>query len=194
VLIVSACVGEFESGMSRDGQTREHILLAYTMGVRQLIVAVNKMDAEDMSYSEDRFNKIKTELSSYIMKVGYKSECVAFVPISARHDENLIEVSEKMPWFEGWTLKRKEGIVTGKTLLEALDAIIVPQRPINKPLRLPLQDVYKICGIGTVAVGRVETGVLKLNMVVQFAPSNLTATVQSIEMHHTAVESKSIFS
>jgi elongation factor 1-alpha len=192
--MVSACMGEFETGMSRDGQTREHVLLAYTMGVKQLIVAVNKMDAEDVSYSEDHFHKIKTEVSSYIIKVGYQPEHVAFVPISGRHNENLFEVSDRMPWFQGWTLKRKEYIVTGKTLMEALDAITVPQRPTNKPFRLSVQDVYEIADVGTVIVGRVETGVLKLNMVVRFAPPSITATVQSIEMHQTSIEGKSIFS
>jgi elongation factor 1-alpha len=187
-------MGEFETGMSINGQTREYVLLAYNMGVKQLIVAVNKMDAEDVSYSEDRFHKIKTEVSSFIIKVGYQPEHVAFVPISARYDDNLFEVSDRMLWFQGWTLKRKQHIITDKTLLEALDAIIVPQQPMDKPFRLPVQDIYEIAGVGTVVVGRVETGVLKLNMVVRFAPPNITATVQSIEMHRTLIESKSIFS
>jgi elongation factor 1-alpha len=95
-----------------------------------------------------------------------------------------------MSWYKGWSVERKEGNASGKTLLEALDSIIPSQRPTDKPLRLPLQDVYKIEGIGTVPVGRVETGVLKPNMVVTFAPSNLQTEVESIEMHHVALEGK----
>lgn len=89
-----------------------------------------------------------------------------------------------MPWFKGWTKENKSGVVKGKTLLEAIDAIEPPSRPSDKPLRLPLQDVYKIGGIGTVPVGRVETGVIKAGMIVSFAPSNVTTEVKSVEMHH----------
>jgi elongation factor 1-alpha len=100
----------------------------------------------------------------------------------------MLEVSANMTWFKGWTADRKEGNATGKTLLEALDAILPPSRPTDKPLRLPLQDVYKIGGIGTVPVGRVETGIIKPGMVVTFAPANLTTEVKSVEMHHEALE------
>jgi elongation factor 1-alpha len=102
----------------------------------------------------------------------------------------MVEATEKMPWYHGWSIERKEGTATGKTLLEALDAIVPPSRPTDKPLRLPLQDVYKIGGIGTVPVGRVETGLLKPNMVVNFAPSVLQTEVKSIEMHHVSLEGK----
>jgi len=188
VLVVAAGTGEFEAGISKNGQTREHALLAYTLGVKQMIIAVNKMDTTEPPYSEKRFDEIKTEVSNYIKKIGYAAQGVAFVPISGWHGDNMIEASEKMPWYKGWSVERKEGNASGKTLLEALDSIIPPQRPTDKPLRLPLQDVYKIGGIGTVPVGRVETGVLKPNMVVSFAPSNLQTEVKSIEMHHEALE------
>ncbi|CAF1678654.1 unnamed protein product, partial [Adineta ricciae] len=188
VLVVAAGTGEFEAGISKNGQTREHALLAYTLGVKQMIVAVNKMDTTEPPYSEKRFDEIKTEVSNYIKKIGYASQGVAFVPISGWHGDNMIEPTEKMPWYKGWSVERKEGNASGKTLLEALDAVIPPSRPTDKPLRLPLQDVYKIGGIGTVPVGRVETGVLKPNMVVSFAPSNLQTEVKSIEMHHEALE------
>jgi elongation factor 1-alpha len=92
-----------------------------------------------------------------------------------------------MSWFKGWKIERKEGNADGKCLIEALDAVIPPSRPTEKPLRLPLQDVYKIGGIGTVPVGRVETGVIKPGMVVVFAPVNLTTEVKSVEMHHEAL-------
>lgn len=189
-MVVAAGTGEFEAGISKNGQTREHALLAYTLGVKQMIIAVNKMDMTEPPYSEPRFNEIKAEVAGYIKKIGYNVPSVAFVPISGWHGDNMIEPTEKMPWYKGWSVERKEGNATGKTLLEALDAIVPPQRPTDKPLRLPLQDVYKIGGIGTVPVGRVETGILRPNMVVSFAPSNLQAEVKSIEMHHVALEGK----
>jgi len=182
ILVIASGTGEFEAGISKDGQTREHALLAYTLGVKQLIVAVNKMDT--CKYSEERFNEIKKEVSSYIKKVGYTPEAVAFVPISGWHGDNMLEGTANMPWFKGWEIERKSGKATGKTLVDALDAIEPPARPTDKPLRLPLQDVYKIGGIGTVPVGRVETGILKPNMVVTFAPSELSTEVKSVEMHH----------
>ena len=189
-MVVAASTGEFEAGISKNGQTREHALLAFTLGVRQLIVVVNKMDSTEPAYSEVRFNEIKNEVSSFIKKIGYQPESVVFVPISGWHGDNMIEASTNMPWYKGWSIERKEGNASGKTLLEAIDAIIPPTRPIEKPLRLPLQDVYKIGGIGTVPVGRVETGVLKPNMVVSFAPSNVTTEVRSIEMHHKEIDGK----
>merc|ERR1711884_512085 len=156
--IIASGTGEFEAGISKNGQTREHALLAYTLGVKQLIVATNKMDSTEPPYSEDRFNEIKKEVSGYIKKIGYNPDIVAFVPISGWHGDNMLEPSANMTWYKGWEVTRKEGNAKGTTLLEALDAIIPPTRPTDKPLRLPLQDVYKIGGIGTVPVGRVETG------------------------------------
>merc|ERR1719195_1440000 len=101
----------------------------------------------------------------------------------------MIEESKNMPWYKGWSKETKEGgKKSGKTLFEALDAINPPERPSDKPLRLPLQDVYKIGGIGTVPVGRVETGIIKAGMIVTFSPANVTTEVKSVEMHHTAVE------
>ena len=189
-MAVSASVGEFEAGISANGQTREHVLLAYTLGVKQMIVLVNKMDATEPAYSEARFNEIKSNVAAYIKKIGYQPESVAFVPISGFQGDNMIEPSKNMDWYKGWSVERKEGNANGKTLLQALDAIVPPQRPTEKPLRLPLQDVYKIGGIGTVPVGRVETGVLKIGMTVSFAPSNISAEVRSIEMHHDDLQGK----
>ncbi|KAI8502276.1 elongation factor 1-alpha-like [Branchiostoma floridae x Branchiostoma belcheri] len=187
VLIVAAGTGEFEAGISKNGQTREHALLAYTLGVKQLIVGVNKMDSTEPPYSEARFNEITKEVSTYIKKVGYNPKAVAFVPISGWHGDNMLEASGNMGWYKGWSIERKEGNASGKTLFNALDSILPPKRPTDKPLRLPLQDVYKIGGIGTVPVGRVETGILKPGMVVTFAPVNLTTEVKSVEMHHESL-------
>jgi len=189
VLVVPAGVGEFEAGISKDGQTREHALLAFTLGVKQMIVAVNKMDSTEPKYSEARYEEIKKEVSSFLKKVGYNSDAVPFVPISGWHGDNMLEASTNMPWFKTWNItNRKEGgDASGTTLIEALDAMIPPARPTEKPLRLPLQDVYKIGGIGTVPVGRVETGVLKPNMVVVFAPVGVSTEVKSVEMHHESL-------
>jgi len=172
VLMIASPEGEFEAGISKEGQTKEHALLAFTLGVKQIIVCMNKMDEKTVNYKEDRFNEIKTEVASFLKKTGYKVETVKFIPISGFNGDNMIEKSTNMPWYKG------------PTLLEALDDIIPPKRPSDKPLRLPLQDVYKIGGIGTVPVGRVETGVLKPGMNVYFAPSDKSADVKSVEMHH----------
>merc|ERR1712170_335791 len=187
VLIIAAGTGEFEAGISKNGQTREHALLAYTLGVKQLIVGVNKMDSTEPPYSGARFDEIIKEVQSFIKKVGYNPAAVAFVPISGWHGDNMLEPSTNMSWYKGWEVTRKEGNAKGTTLLEALDAIIPPQRPTDKPLRLPLQDVYKIGGIGTVPVGRVETGIIKPGMVITFAPNQLTTEVKSVEMHHESL-------
>lgn len=187
VLIVAAGTGEFEAGISSNGQTREHALLAYTLGVKQMIVGVNKMDNTEPPYSGPRFEEIKKEVEGYLKKIGYNPKAVAFVPISGWHGDNMLEPSEKMMWYKGWAVERKEGNASGKTLFEALDSILPPSRPTDKPLRLPLQDVYKIGGIGTVPVGRVETGIIKPGMVVNFAPPNITTEVKSVEMHHESL-------
>jgi len=187
VLIIASGTGEFEAGISKNGQTREHALLAYTLGVKQLIVGVNKIDSTEPPYSQSRFEEIQKEVKGFIKKVGYNPDTVPFVPISGWHGDNMLTPSTNMTWYKGWEIKRKEGDAKGTTLLEALDSVIPPQRPFDKPLRLPLQDVYKIGGIGTVPVGRVETGVIKPGMVVNFAPVNLTTEVKSVEMHHESL-------
>jgi len=185
VLSISSAPGEFEAGISKEGQTTEHALLAYTLGVKQLIVAVNKMDV--CGWSEERYKEIKTEVEKFLKKVGYKPDQVAMIPLSGWLGDNMIEGTSNMPWWKGAEVVRGSGTKTVKTLIEAIDAIEPPSRPVEKALRLPLQDVYKIGGIGTVPVGRVETGVLKPGMVVNFAPSELTTEVKSVEMHHESI-------
>lgn len=173
LLVIDSAPGGFEGGWAAEGQTKEHALLAFTLGVKQMIVALNKMDS--CTYSESRYNDIKEEVSGYLKKVGYKPAKINFVPISGWVGDNMIDRSPAMAWYKG------------PILLEALDLVIPPERPTNKPLRLPLQDVYKIGGIGTVPVGRVETGILKPNMIVCFAPIGLTTEVKSVEMHHESL-------
>merc|ERR1712078_933948 len=116
VLIVAAGVGEFEAGISKNGQTREHALLAYTLGVKQMIVAVNKMDSTEPKYSENRFKEIVKEVSSYVKKIGYNPKSIAFVPISGWHGDNMIEATSNMPWYKGWECESKERKASGKTL------------------------------------------------------------------------------
>ncbi|KAJ3169065.1 translation elongation factor EF-1 alpha [Irineochytrium annulatum] len=188
ILIIASGTGEFEAGISKDGQTREHALLAFTLGVRQLIVAMNKMDTTN--WSQSRFDEIKKEVSGFIKKVGYNPKTVPFIPISGWHGDNMLEPSANAPWFKGWEkeVKGSDKPLTGKTLLDAIDAIEPPTRPTEKPLRLPLQDVYKIGGIGTVPVGRVESGIIKAGMVVTFAPVGVQTEVKSVEMHHEVLE------
>ena len=137
------------------------------------------MDSTEPPFSRSRFEEIQKEVSTYIKKIGYNPAAVAFVPISGWHGDNMLEGSSNMGWFEGWKTETKAGKNEGKRLLEALDRIQPPTRPTDKPLRHPLQDVYKIGGIGTVPVGRVETGVLKPGVVVTFAPSQLSTEVKS---------------
>lgn len=185
ILVIASGQGEFEAGISKDGQTREHALLANTLGVKQMIVAINKMDS--VKWSEARFDEIVKEVSNFIKKVGYNPKEVPFVPISGWNGDNMIEPGSNAPWYKGWTKDTKQGSYKGKTLIEAIDAIEPPARPTDKPLRLPLQDVYKIGGIGTVPVGRVETGVIKPGMVVTFAPAGVTTEVKSVEMHHETI-------
>lgn len=176
ILVVSARKGEFEAGMSLEGQTREHALLARTMGINQLIVAVNKMDATEPPYSEKRYKEIVEVLSKFLKSIGYDVSKIPFIPVSAWTGENLIERSPNMPWYKG------------PVLVEALDLLEVPSKPIEKPLRLPIQDVYSISGVGTVAVGRVETGVLKTGDRVVIMPPGLVAEAKSIETHHVRIE------
>jgi len=185
VLSISSAPGEFEAGISKDGQTREHALLAYTLGVKQLIVAVNKMDV--CGWSEERYKDICSEVQKFLKGVGYKPDQVAMIPLSGWLGDNMIEGTTNMPWWKGCEVVRSNGNKTVKTLIEAIDAIEPPSRPSEKPLRLPLQDVYKIGGIGTVPVGRVETGVIRPGMVVNFCPAGITAEVKSVEMHHESV-------
>merc|ERR1711964_87320 len=144
-------------------------------------------DSTEPPYSQARFEEIQKEVSGFIKKVGYNPAAVAFVPISGWHGDNMIEASTNVTWYKGWNVETKAGKSSGKTLLEAIDAIDPPTRPTAKPPRLPLQDVYKIGGIGTVPVGRVETGVIKPGMIVCFGPTGLTTEVKSVEMHHESM-------
>lgn len=176
ILVVSAKKGEYETGIGPGGQTREHLFLAYMLGIRQIIVAVNKMDDPTVNWSKERYEEVKQGVGALMKQIGIDPSKVLFIPISGWLGDNLVSLSQNMPWYKG------------PTLLEALDTFQEPQKPIDKPLRIPIQAVYSIKGIGTVPVGRVETGVLKPGDQVVIMPGNLRAEVKSIEMHHTPLQ------
>lgn len=159
-----------------NAQTREHAFLARVLGVKQLIINVNKMDISGVDYSEDRYNAVVKELHQLLKMAGFNPADVPMIPCSSFLGENLYNKSSNMPWYKG------------KTLFEAINEIEMPSKPTDRPLRLPIQDVYKISGIGTVPVGKIETGVLHAGKTVIFNPSQKSAEVKSIEMHHTNVE------
>jgi len=163
VIVVSAIEGP-------QAQTKEHIFLARTLGVPQVIIEVNKMDA--VNYQQARYEETKKGVTELLKTVGYKVEDVQFLPASGYKGDNVAKPSANMPWFKG------------PTLLQALDNLKEPPKATDKPLRIPVQDVYTITGVGTVPVGRVETGVLKPDTKIVFMPANKVGEVKSIEMHH----------
>lgn len=176
ILVISAEKGGFEAGISDMGQTREHALLAKTLGVSQLVVAINKMDT--VNFAEDRYHEVKDETKRLLTEektMAWDLEKVHFIPVSGLDGDNLKEISSKMPWYKG------------PTLLESFDFFSVPEKPTDKPLRLPIQDVYSIQGIGTVPSGRVETGIMKPNDKIIFNPTGKNAVVNTIEMHHETI-------
>ena len=175
ILVLSAKEGETDTAIAAGGQAREHAFLLKTLGVGQLIVAINKMDA--VEYKEAAFKAAKEKGEKLVKSVGYKLENVPFIPLSGWKGDNLVKKSENMPWY------------TGKTLLQAFDDFIVPEKPIGKPLRVPIQDVYTITGVGTVPVGRVETGVMKAGQKIIVMPSGALGEIKSIETHHTEMPS-----
>ena len=175
VLVLSAKEGETDTAIAAGGQAREHAFLLKTLGVNQLIVAINKMD--DNNYSEDAYKAAVEKGEKLIKSVGYKVDQVPFVPVSGWKGDNLVKRSENMGWYKG------------KTLLEAFDDFSVPDKPTGKPLRVPIQDVYTITGVGTVPVGRVETGTMKPNDKIIVMPSGAVGEIKSIETHHTQLPS-----
>ena len=151
-------------------QTKEHMFLSMTLGIKQLIIAVNKMDMVD--YSEDRFNEVKDEVSDLLRSIGRDPASTPFIPMSAFEGDNIKELSDNMSWYKG------------SPLMDELDKLVPPEKPVDLPLRIPIQDVYSITGVGTVPVGRVETGIMKQGDNVIFEPAGVSGEVKSIEMHH----------
>jgi elongation factor 1-alpha len=159
-------------------QTKEHVFLARTLGVTQLVIAVNKMDM--VQYSEQKFKDVKAQVEALLKTVGYKIDEVQFIPSSGLMGDNVVKKSENLAWYKG------------PTLMEAFDNFKVPEKPINLPLRLPIQDVYNITGIGVVPVGRVETGVMKPKDKIVVVPGRegkgVNGEVKTIEMHHEQLD------
>ena len=155
-------------------QTKEHVFLSKTLGVQQLIIAVNKMDMQD--YAEDKFNAVKEQVGTLLKSVGFDPAAIPFVPIASLKGDNVVTKSENMAWY------------SGPTLVESLNALNEPEKPTDLPLRMPIQDVYNITGIGVVPVGRIETGVMKVGQKVMAVPGRegkgVPGEVKSIEMHH----------
>ena len=169
------CVAASEGIMA---QTKEHIWLAKTLGVTQVCILVNKMDA--VKYEEGKFNSVKEEVSKLLQSVGYKLDNVQFIPISALEGDNVVEKSSNMSWYKGTTVR------------EQIDKFDEPEKPTDLPLRLPIQDVYNISGIGVVPVGRVETGTMKIGDKVIVVPGRegkgVHGEVKTIEAHHEQVK------
>jgi len=175
ILVVSAKPGETEIAIGVGGQSREHCFLLKTLGVKQMIIALNKMDDSQVKYSEERFNEVKSQVSGLLKQVGFSIDKTPILPVSGWKGDNLIEKGNL-----GWH--------KGPTIYEALDSFEIEAPPVDKPLRLPLQDVYSITGVGTVPVGRVETGTFKVGDTVSIMPGNHLAEVKSIETHHTPIQ------
>ncbi len=167
VLVVSAIDGI-------QGQTREHAYLARVLGISQVIVGINKMDAA--GYDKAKFEDAKAKVTELLKTVGYDVSKITFVPYSALQGDNIAAKSDKMSWY------------TGQTLLQCLDSFVVPNKPTDKPLRLPIQDVHTVPGFGTVPVGKVETGVMKPGEAVIIMPSGVKTDIKSIEMHHQQLQ------
>lgn len=182
ILIVSAAPNEFEIGLVQGGMTKEEALLAYTCGIRRFIVAVNKMDS--VKYSEERFKEVSSEIIRYLVNLGLSAETIPVVPISGWIGDNLVELSTNMPWYNGWTIKNQDVKITGNTLFEAIDALPPPTFSPLLPLRIPILKAVKIDGVGTVAIGRVASGVLQKGQNITIVPLGITTKAESIERYH----------
>lgn len=194
--ITSIAKGNHKEGVVQ-GQTRQHALLLNLLGVKQLIVGINKMDSDVAKYSKERFDEIKAEMMNMLAKTGWKKDfikkSVPFLPISGWKGDNLVKKSESMKWWKGQDVQVGDKTVHVDTLLDALDKmVVIPKRNREGKLRVPISGVYNIKGVGDVLTGRVEQGVVKPDMAVRFVPSHTAANpcagkVFTVEMHHKAV-------
>ena len=159
-------------------QTKEHLWLLRTMGVEQIAVIINQMDT--VNYDEAKFNKVKADVSAVLKQAGYKPDEVTFLAISGFKGDNVAKKSANMPWYKG------------PTILEQFDLFKQPEKPNNLPLRMPLQDAYEITGIGTVPVGKIETGVMKIGQKILILPGRsgkgIAGEIKTIEMHHEQLQ------
>ncbi|PIU14009.1 MAG: translation elongation factor EF-1 subunit alpha, partial [Hadesarchaea archaeon CG08_land_8_20_14_0_20_51_8] len=168
-----AAVLVVDTGNGVQLQTKEHAFLAKTLGVNQLVVAMNKIDT--VNFAEAKYKEVKEQVGNLLKSIGYKVDEIPFVPVSAYKGDNVKEKSASLGWYKG------------DTFLAELDKLKAPPKPTDKPLRIPIQDVFTITGVGTVPVGRVETGVLKPGQKVVFMPANVAGEIKTIEMHHEQI-------
>lgn len=198
MLLVPAERGGFEAAIAKadakagieEGQTRQHARLLYLLGVEQIIVGINKMDS--CNWSEERFNEIKDEFTKMLQLIGYKPKKVPFIPYSGFNGDNLVEKSDKAPWYKGWTANvTPKKTATGFTIVDALDDFIQPpEREPDKPLRLPISNIYNIKGVGQIFAGTVEQGTLRPGDIIGIAPAGLKGKKMfSIEQHKKTLES-----
>jgi len=190
--------GDHKAGQVQ-GQTRQHARLINLLGVKQLVIGVNKMDADLSLYKEERYNEIRDEMKSMLEKVGWPKgfieKKVPILPISGWHGDNLLEKSSNMPWWKGMKCKiSKQAAVMVVTLKDALnDFVQVAKRDEGAAMRLPVSGVYKIKGVGDVLTGRVEQGNVKPGEEVIFLPTHTASTacpgkIFTVEMHHKKIE------
>ena len=175
ILVISTKTGEFEVAVGPGGQAREHAFLARTLGVSQLVVAMNKVDDATVKYSKERIDACQKEIEGLLKVVGFDTSKINFIPVSGWLGDNLVKLSENTPWYKG------------PTVVQVLDSFTAPPKPLDKPLRAPVQDVYTITGVGTVPVGRVETGILKTNDTLMFNPAGKVGECKTIETHHVVI-------
>ena len=160
-------------------QTREHMFLARTLGVKQLIVAINQIDATTPPYDKKRYEEVKADVDKLAKSVGYKDEQLQYIPVSAFEGDNVKDKKGNLPWWNG------------ETIVKAIDNFKLAEKPVNLPLRWPIQDVYTIKGVGTVPVGKIECGIMKVGQTLVFKPGvkpgGATGEVKTIEMHHEQI-------
>eukprot|EP01083_Nonionella_stella_P059183 154869_1 len=200
LLVVPADKAGFEASIKSrnqsndkyEAQARQHVRLCSLLGIRQIIVCINKMDECSSHDADDRYNQIKHEVGKMLTKMGYKIRRIPFIPVSAWQGDNINQISSNMPWYKGFVVKKKKQTISGYTVSDALEKVVrIPKRDIKKPLRLPLSGVYKIKGVGDLITGRIEQGSITPGVMIKCYPSQSVGKVFSIEMHHKNVPSAS---
>eukprot|EP01084_Bolivina_argentea_P275442 469747_1 len=192
ILVIPAPPDEFETSICKgyhekkiaQGEARHHARLCHLSGIQQLIVCINKMDHHSVNYNESRFKEIKCEVDKMLTKIGYKTKKIPFIPISAYTGHNIIQPSENMKWYKGYTVKIRHDKIHGRTLLNALENVLKPPKRLkHKPFRMPISRVYNINGF-CIVTGRIEQGSIQKGCNIKLLPSNLKGVVSDIQMHY----------